>query len=247
MSRYGAGEAASTIARSIGCSRRTINRLVNKNGGHRSLAEQLSSYTINRRYFQHITTEDSAYWFGFLLADGHIKLRQRAVSRHIDRRLTLRLARIDRSHLEKFRTSIGSNHPIKHEHKTKSCRLTINCTSMVRDLIEHGVNSFKIDGSWPYVSESIVRHTIRGLIDGDGWISRRRTKFIPHVGYCCPHLEPVVRTAQLMGITNQPRYHKGVWRWDKVGRRSGRSIYHYLYDDSTVWLDRKRDLFGMLL
>ena len=62
-------------------------------------------YTINENVFNEIT-EESAYWIGFLMADGCIATRKSSPY------ISLRISEVDIEHIEKFRSFLGSNHKI---------------------------------------------------------------------------------------------------------------------------------------
>jgi hypothetical protein len=129
-------------------------------------------YKYNKDFFTHINDENSAYWLGFLYADGNISEGNRR------KRLNVRLSKKDIGHLYKFTNDLNSNIPI-NEYKSKiknkeydACSITLNSTKICNDLISHGIvpNKTYMD-DFPYIKDDyLFIHFLRGVWDGDGCI-----------------------------------------------------------------------------
>lgn len=238
MGRYKLGISPSAIARETGCYVRRVRDVIRLNGGLRPMSEQCSKYTLNRHFFDYIDCEDKAYWFGFLCADGHVRVARRK-NGHVDKRVVLKLQRQDEPHIFAFRGSIGSGHPVKRDVSTVSSRISINSADLASGLINNGILKYKNGGEWPKIDTNLEHHFIRGLIDGDGWVSLNAHGDIV-IGFCSQFKEPVDRMLEAMGIDVSVHWRKGVWRWDKNSIDGCTAIGDYLYSDATVWLDRKR-------
>lgn len=211
LSQYESGRSATDIANEIGCSRRTINRIVNRyRGSHRSISEQCSKYHINRDYFDTISPE-SVYWLGFIAADGRVLFKRRK-NGHLDRKLIIRLSISDGEHLFRLKSALSSSHKVRYEPKTKSIRLTINNTRLIHSLISAGILQFK-SGKWISFA-SMQGHFIRGLIDGDGWVSKSKRGRI-YIGFCSPHRKHVFEVRKFLGYRTKIEFRKGVWRFSK--------------------------------
>lgn len=238
VSLYQSGLSATAIAKMEGYSAVTILRRLKKRGVEiRSLAEQIATYNIDRTSFGSLS-DDAAYWFGFLLADGQVKIKRRK-NGHVDKFLKIRLSVKDEQHLLKLRDFLKSNHPIQYEPSTNSVRLQIHCAQLAECLVDHGLLVFK-NGGWSKKFEN--SHIIRGLIDGDGWISWS-SKGIPVFGYCSPHKIHVIKVRNFVGLDCKIVFRKGVWRFDK-STKTNRLPYDRLYD--TLCLDRKWDMYSKL-
>jgi hypothetical protein len=127
---------------------------------------------INHKAFDEITN-DSAYWIGFLFADGSVIRQQKGAPV-----VQLRLSEVDRGQLEKFRNFLGSTHAISISppgnfggyQSRASVRFAANSRGLATRLLELG----RYEG--PIAAElTESRHFWRGVVDGDGsiWISKR--------------------------------------------------------------------------
>ena len=65
-------------------------------------------YFADETFFDVINTEEKAYWLGFIYADGYITTKRN----NGNQSLGITLSKSDKEHLEKFKRSIKSNHPI---------------------------------------------------------------------------------------------------------------------------------------
>ena len=160
-------------------------------------------YSCNYNYFDCIDTNEKAYWFGFLMADGCImhsrRLRKlKTCNSWQDRYLTqLSLAICDYEHLEKFKKAIQSNHPINtynvgkgFKPEAKYVRLIIEDEHLFKSLENLGLVQRKSNKvTYPDPSnlpEKFDKDFIRGFYDGNGMISCSfiRTCFSYEIGFC---------------------------------------------------------------
>jgi hypothetical protein len=129
----------------------------------------MRKYKVNEEYFD-VLNENSAYWLGFLYADGYVRLRNGRSGT-----LKLKLKDTDRNHIEKFLNDIDSDHPIKCgiDGKSKFCLTSVNSNKMVKRLFELGcVNNKTFKIRLPDLTQNLMSHFIRGYFDGDGSISK---------------------------------------------------------------------------
>ena len=220
---------------------------------------------MNEDYFETIDTEDKAYWFGFLCADGCVYKNNVYVS------LCIR----DIRHLQKFKQCIGCSkklYIIKPHHRTKNytCTLQIRSEKMVKDLTEKGcvprkskILKFPAKEVMP---ESLLGHFIRGYFDGDGCLClshtnrRSRSKkpenkdvtfkrdvwFLTFVGTC----EFLSGIQEFFGDYNKLVYKKGsenTYCLKYGGRVKVQHFASLLYKDATIWLDRKHHKYQQLM
>lgn len=215
----------------------------------------MGKYYYNKDFFKKIQNESSAYWLGFLYADGCIN-RQYKNEKLKSMDLELGLSSVDKHHLEKFLNSLESNVEIK-EKKTKlngevyTCsRVHICCTSMCRDLIELGCTPQKsLTLSFPsydIVPKNLMKHFIRGYFDGDGCVSTVPDKGKPKI------ITSFVGTYEFLNglsdfmieekvIDFKPKFHKkgNAYEIFIYGNEQIRKMLSWMYDDSKVYLDRK--------
>jgi len=196
-------------------------------------------YTVNHAAFDVITPE-SAYWIGFLFADGCIYKNVLICSLGIK----------DREHLEKMRTFLKSNHPIyETEGKTAwggpFARLSITSAPLFNALRRHGIIAKKLRVPTPELAQS--RDFWRGMVDGDGTIGT-----IGDGKYIYPQVRLFGQTPLLekfqhftFAITNSWLNTKDCSRKDgsvftlSSGSRNAGKIIDVLYRNASVSLDRK--------
>jgi DNA-binding transcriptional regulator WhiA len=129
-------------------------------------------HTVNEAVFDTIT-EESAYWLGFLMADGNINTGKTG-----NPRIALTLAERDREHLVKFRKFLNCSNQIllkivKVNEKTWN-QYTLRFSSKN---IADRLNEFGITKRKSLTAKSIGlednKHFWRGVLDGDGYIKNR--------------------------------------------------------------------------
>jgi len=170
--RYKDGESTRALAKEFGCSKNTILKMIEREGVEkhsRSFANR-RGYSVNEYAFD-VITPDSAYWIGFLMADGCVQKSNT---------ITICLSEKDTAHLEKFKEFLGSTNKIhtqmananKKSSKTYlSSRFIVGSIRLCEVLKRYGIVPNKTFIA--KASESLVlnKHFWRGVIDGDGCIS----------------------------------------------------------------------------
>lgn len=256
--RYIAGESSPTIAKTFNVAPQTIRRMLERCKIARRDAHK--SHTLKQcdfRFFQNIDSEVKAYWLGFLSADGYIHSPSYAV------RLTI--ASRDKDHLVRFKTSLNSNHTINEYSNTsrnkdgthtsdgrlKMVRVTVVSKEMTQDLSRWMSSFTKYNRlQIPDLEPKLMPHFIRGYSDGDGGFSfstKRPTNCnfrISSPVTILKQIQAVLMSACLLrqtSITRDSRQIESAGGLQYGGKNQVTRIYHYLYDDATVWLPRKRD------
>lgn len=134
------------------------------------------SISYNNLYpqFKNIDSEEKAYWLGFLYADGSVSSQNNNIE--------LALAEKDYEHLVKFSSFMGiKKDKIKKRVNKKnfiSYRVIITNKDLKQDLIDKGCTPRKsltlLFPSEEKVPKHLLKHFVRGYIDGDGSIGRYR-------------------------------------------------------------------------
>jgi intein/homing endonuclease len=203
---------------------------------------------LNEFIFDNIDTEEKAYWLGFIFADGTIS------STRFRFELSLSLKDID--HLEKFRQFIGYIKPLKiekagygkrSEQQYMRCRLYFNSKHLHGILNSYGCTPRKsLTLQFPkksiFKTNSLIRHFLRGYIDGDGCITYA-TK--DHSGM---NLNLLGTKQFLVDFQNNLPLEKSNKIRKKIDekvyslsyqRNRGLYVCKYIYLNSTIYLDRK--------
>ena len=143
----------------------TINDWCLKFGISRGDREKLRSGNLEEDYFTIIDEEHKAYWLGFLMADGSMRKGLNNFS--------INLKAEDGNHLELLKSDIGSDAIITD--KTGGfgtpCKDIVICNrKMCIDLNYHGIVPKKTGKEClpSTVPNDMIRHFIRGFLDGDG-------------------------------------------------------------------------------
>lgn len=119
----------------------------------------------NIHFFDRIDSELQAYLLGVIAGDGSIEQNQICVVAHKKDRETLRL----------FKTHISPSAKIGLHHTSKNCRTILLCSQTLSNVVQEqlclgmpGKKSNKI--RLPNLSDRLLWHFIRGLMDTDGWV-----------------------------------------------------------------------------
>ena len=129
-------------------------------------------YSINERFFK-VWSRKMVYILGFTYADGNIY--RTSLSWDVQKR--------DIDILEKINKAMHSTYEIKEQRKS-SYRLRVNNQILISGAIKHGLLSKKnIRNEIPMIPRGLIKHFIRGYLDGDGWVVIRREKKEIDVGF----------------------------------------------------------------
>jgi hypothetical protein len=101
--------------------------------------------------------------------------------------------------------------------------------------------------------EHLMRHYYRGIMDGDGWLSRsvRATGYVSwDVGLCGG--EEVVKgfsswINREIGSSGCVRKQGKIWKVSFGGTKKPQRVAKFLYDNAHVYLDRKKELANKLI
>lgn len=166
---YNDGTSMVKIAEKFNCSNKTIGRLLKKENiesrGNRKIF-------FNEDIFNEINTAEKAYWIGFITADGYIN-EDRGF-------LAIKLQYEDVDHLKKFAKFVDcSEDNIKIEYHNITgkplCRINLNSRKLVDSLVRLNIRQCKSTNEHVVpVPDEYIRDYIRGIIDGDGHIDKKR-------------------------------------------------------------------------
>jgi hypothetical protein len=232
----------------------------------------ICSAAKNRKYncdfdFFNRDTEESFYWAGFIAADGWV------INKNYVYTLGISLSTKDLKHLEKFKKDICAEQPISifikpamHIANNKNisppseiCSIKLHSKKIVESLERFGIvqaKTYKLNIPEWLKNHELVRHFLRGYIDGDGCFCLARNKGQdPHVFFAMKGTADFLNSFNdIMKINDVSREERRK-RERLVGKKElmfdvlkygGNAIisrmYHYLYDDATVFLERKEEI-----
>ena len=257
-SLYASGVSAADASREVGLSPAgALKALREMNVPIRGSGEMIRKHAINEEFFSE-TGEATAYVLGMLATDGTVDGI---------RGFTISLKRSDRHHLQKLNDLMGSEYPVYDtEHISpngtisRMARLSVSSRKMAADLLKHGLHPNKTFTVKPWQGPpDLVRHWIRGCLDGDGCIStpkrlegaesRWNVQFCGNVHMVQGFADFVAR---LTGDCKVPYKTKRsaerpIFAVTYCRLATIHNLLHNLYDDATVWLDRKKRLADQIL
>jgi hypothetical protein len=247
---YNNGCNITFIKQKFGVTHRRILEILNK---YELTLRGNKRYSFNDKFFEKINSEEKSYWLGFIYADGGMysdgyKCHQ----------IFIKLALKDKIHLERFQSSIGSNHKLKLRTETKSIlgkkektyqsiMIRITSKKMFGDLLNCGCFQNKSNTiKFPkFISPYLIQHFIRGYFDGDGSISKTsNTKQLNVLGNKLFLKDIQTIWMNTCNVRKTKLFNKGkIYSLHYGGNGNIEKIRNYLYTNATVWLDRKRDKF----
>lgn len=208
-------------------------------------------YSNNQNAFNEILTEEDAYWLGFITADGYIN--------ETNGWLNIGLGEIDLEHLKKFlRYMKFTEEEIPQVIKQRTggaytrdnitYTITICGRKLINNLKQYGLFQGKSGKEVPYKCSTIEleKAYIRGLLDGDGYI--RSTEYgVGLVG--SQEILQYVRDflgQQLNWKDYKNKYiheHDTIYKFAVGGKNISKDILTLLYENSSIYLDRKYNLY----
>lgn len=238
--RYEGGENIYALSKEFGINQSGVYKISQRRGMPLKMGGR-HIIPIRGDAFSSITPE-SAYWIGFIMADG-------CVWNNI---FSIGLAIKDIKHLEKFKNFIHSNHKITLTNQrcngktNKGCKISIKSKKIISDLSSYGIVARK-----SLIAKAIgIEHSLdfwRGVIDGDGSVGTKKLKerfdypyiclcgsetmlnqFKNYVNSIFPSIDPVVH---YMKDSHIYQAH--------INGENALKVIEHLYKDAAVYLDRK--------
>lgn len=214
---------------------------------------------INKNYFENIDSEEKAYFLGLIYADGNV----------IGNLFQILLAEEDSNVLEILKNQIKPESRLyyydRKNPKWKNCkRFSIMNKDIVKDLNKWGVVERKTYSKLtiPQIEKFLIKHFIRGFLDGDGFISclesnyiRKKTgytnysvrKIIGFTNSCKEFLEEISNFLKKELNVNCGKFYNtngtgstissySLWFYRK---NDINKIIDYLYKESNIYFERK--------
>lgn len=244
------------IAREFNSSEETISKILKRNN------VEIYGHKIPRfdhHIFDSIDTEEKAYWLGFLFADGYVATINPNKPNYA---VSIGLAIKDIDHLRKFNKFVkfdGDNIRIKKTNistlpsltegriVSEICEWTISNKNLWEKLVSYGCvpkKTYILQFPENKFDKSLIRHFIRGFFDGDGSITyANKDHTLPEIQLYCKSrifiekLNEYINLGLNIHTTKQEMY--GI----NTSSLKALKFLHYLYDNCTIYLNRKYKLF----
>lgn len=231
--KISAGYSVASIADTLGVSRNTIHKKLSDAG----ISTQRLKF--NHDFFEIIHDEATAYWFGFIMADGCVSLSQSP-------KVQIRLHEKDIEHLRAWHKalnsclSVGSSNGIAYS--------THYSRKMCDDLIKHGCvprKSWALD--YPYHIDTALRnHFVRGYFDGDGCVYHNNDTNNWQLSFVGTE-RMILGIQHDLGTSVKLQHPSNAFKIDIHGNQQVARCMQYMYTNATIWLSRKKEkYFGPL-
>lgn len=250
ITMYNSGSNMKEIGNMLHFSPETVRDiLVQNNIKIRSISQSRRKYDINENYFDVIDDPNKAYILGLLYADGNRSGNSNTI--------TINLQEGDRDILDKIKNCIGFSGPLMYidyhsrDNRQNQWKLVISNKHMAEQLYQYGVvpnKEFKVE--FPkFLNEELLPHFIRGYLDGDGCICKTEKRV------------SLTGTEMLLSgiksyVENKLGIHFSLSHYNKknpitcdiriAGRNQCKKFLDYIYDNATIYLNRKYELYQTL-
>lgn len=252
------------IAKELGVSSNCVYRYVKElglNPGNRFKRKK----SLRDDIFDTIDTEEKAYWLGFIMADGGVcyTTKYYKESDKINR-FYINLAVKDIDVLIKLKEFLETDaEVVTYTPKgtfsdSEMCKLTINSVRLCAGLRQYGVVPSKtgkeIMPTQDLIPKDLMRHFIRGFFDGDGSVYK-------HLGArnCINFTgnESMLNDLKTFLMDNEivksnctvkrGSRNKDTFTYHFSNQEDVNRFYNYIYDNATVFMERKYNKFGNTL
>jgi len=161
------GVSATQVGEKFNVDRHTIKKVLQQQGiKMRSRHDACMKHSLNENAFN-VLNDKSAYWLGFMMADGNVCLPSAGGQPKIAIGLNVK----DKAHVEKFRSFLRSTHKISYYKKNNAVNFAVSSQKLADSLAAYNIvprKSFIATAPDALVNEP---NFWRGLIDGDGTVA----------------------------------------------------------------------------
>lgn len=234
--------------------RNALAKMLEELGVKTTSGNHYRKYFFNFNFFEKVDNELTAYWLGFLYADGCI-LPQ---NKYGEQEFKIAINEMDLELLEKFKEDIKSTYPIRYDHSKNNSIViqSLRSQKTVEDLKKLGCFENKsLSLQFPtseQVPEEYIHHFIRGYFDGDGSISKYQKKenykYSYHINIVGTQdfITKLYNYFQMGGIYPDKRKQNS-WYLNIGGNKQVQKVYEIMYKNATRYMKRKYDKFQELI
>lgn len=234
IKRYKANESCQSIADSYNVSFHTISNILEKHNIARD--NRYHNLGLNLDYFENIDSYDKAYFLGFLITDGNVH----------GNAIKLNLSSKDEAILKVFKEKTGNENQLYYRKDKPEVSCSAKSKKWVKDLSKFGVVPNKTATVYlPQLKDDMMPHLIRGMIDGDGWVSSKSHQ----LGFC-GNEQTVTQLRDFLvkqlGVYKVKILHTNtsLWQVTWASQADIETICKYLYKDAQdCFLERKFNEF----
>ena len=209
-----------------------------------TIENKRASKSFNIHYFDSIDTEEKAYWLGFLFADGAIT----QYNHSYDIELSLKID--DKEHVEKFAKALNKEYV--NNNSTYRSRCILGSKHMFNVLTSYGCTqrkslSLKFPNKNIFKDKSLIRHFIRGYVDGDGCLSygnKEHTRACVSILGTKDFLDGIKNEFNTTSNYSNNSKNQDITKVLSYNGKLGYAFSKYLYENSTIYLKRKYERYN---
>lgn len=245
------------LAEREGTTRQTLAKYFKQLGV--KIVNKQNRLKFDNTIFDSIDTEEKAYWLGFIFANGYINSSPLEIGKKPKYTMEISLKADDFKHLEKFNTFTKyEKNGVKIQDVKcgkiicKRCRWEITDKHLWETLNSYGCTPkkslvLKFPDESIFKSKDLIRHFIRGYFDGDGCFSRHihHTSVSPVVSFLGTKdfLDKILEYSKIESNYRHDKRHTEFTWILEYHKEPGIKLINYLYDNCTIYLDRKYKLY----
>lgn len=218
----------------LNISRTTLTRIFKENNITINMSSKDLKPTFKEDFFSNITTEEQAYWIGFLAADGYLD--------KLTNSIRIELSSKDLDHLFALCESLDyPTNRIKQRSNRNTYWISISSIQLFNDIIKLNIKSDTIGAS--NILQELHSSLLRGFYDGDGSIYHKGKKSLG-TGLIArkEQLEFISSIIPVNDIKIRPvakTKPEGMWRLETYNLKASKELCKYLYNNSSIFLERK--------
>lgn len=232
----------------------------------------IRKHNLDENFFENIDSPEKAYLLGFVYADGNNKSQRSGLMFTLSADDVEILEKIKKLLKSDAEIKIIESRQYKCG---KYAHIDFNSYKISRDLTANGAppnKTYKI--VFPmFLKEELVSHFLRGYFDGDGciWNGKRKKMLVKDSTCKKGYKNRIVHNVKftitsntnfILGIQNhlvetlgfkrnkifyRHKDNKSIATLEYSGRGNIRKFYDYIYNDATIFLDRKFKKFNEIL
>lgn len=243
---YESGQTTYTIAERYGCDASTVQDWLKRIGVEiRGSAACKRRYRLRENAFERVEDEPTAYWLGFLFADGCVSEKRGCWTTGSV------LSQKDVEHLRRFLDFLESDYPLRKESRYETIGVHLYSTRLATDLINLGCTPRKSATlTFPLLPLPLIPHFVRGYFDGDGsafGTGKHRSLRLSFIGNE-PFLECLNKIIQVStgadGKLSKHTKSKVAYYLNYTGEFKAHCVARWMYEHATIWMERKREVIN---
>lgn len=202
-------------------------------------------YTLNENFFDELN-EDSCYFLGWLLTDGHIQYIP-------NKKYSIRFELSDLEAVETLKELIGADNKVTiRDDKVNNLYLIVfNSKKLIKKLLDLGIKPGNKTSNIKFIDvpDEYKKDLIRGIFDGDGSVFISRQRKHPVIGsyICSTSKELLIDIGNYLKeeIDLIPKIYEDSPGFYKLryGAKESYALYSFMYEGAKYYLRRKKAVF----